>query len=186
MLRSVMGFGGGKERHKSTVDGCPLDDEAELGTSQGFGGADQQYERSGTELPTKAKASIRKMFKKKAADFAKQGTPNGRMSTVNIQRDLKDQVAWQHKPYCQICYAQFTRISLTPHHCRLCGRTCCKDCSGKRTVDVAIIQQLSNKPVMEEDLDASVISAGEGAQDGAVRTRICEYCEVKLDNPQID
>lgn len=37
---------------------------------------------------------------------------------------------------------------------------------------------------MEEDLNASVISTTEA--DGSVKTRVCEYCEVKLDNPQID
>lgn len=89
------------------------------------------------------KKGIKGLFKK--AKHTEQLTPGNLRNSVNlgksvIDKQLKEvtgQVAWQHKPYCQICYSQFTRISLTPHHCRLCGRTCCKDCSGKRTIDLS-------------------------------------------------
>jgi hypothetical protein len=60
----------------------------------------------------------------------------------------------------------------------MCGRSCCKDCSLKRVVDVAL---LLKNPQGEEELNSSIISSPEGAL-----TRICEYCEVKLDNPQIE
>lgn len=42
---------------------------------------------------------------------------------------------WQQKDYCQVCYASFTKMTFRPHHCRMCGRTCCNDCSDKRAVD---------------------------------------------------
>lgn len=26
-------------------------------------------------------------------------------------------------------------MTFRPHHCRICGRTCCNDCSDKRAID---------------------------------------------------
>jgi len=62
----------------------------------------------------------------------------------------------------------------------MCGRTCCKDCSAKRIIDSSTNKNFV--PVNEDQsLDSSIIQSADG-----VITRICEFCEVKLDNPQID
>lgn len=101
MLSSVMGF---RSRQKGSVlESNPLEEMDELGRSQTFGGMETIQERN-TELPPKVKHSITSMFKKKASELGKQApTPSNnihRSSTINIQKDLKEQVTWQHKPYC--------------------------------------------------------------------------------------
>jgi len=106
---------------------------------------------------------MKKMLKKPKVDLI------GELATP------KQSAQWQHKNYCQICYNAFNRVTLTPHHCRKCGRTCCKDCSVKRLLPVDQISE-------EKDLGASTHSLMEDMRE----TRICEYCEVQLDNPQIE
>ena len=76
-------------------------------------------------------------------------------------------------------------MTFRPHHCRMCGRTCCNDCSDKRAVDW---NQHGEPQVDEDGVDITVDQAAE-QQPGEPCievTRVCEYCEVKLDNPQIE
>jgi hypothetical protein len=74
-------------------------------------------------LQTEVKKGIKQMLKQKAGDT---------LGLITPKQAAPNMAQWQHKPYCQICFAQFNRLTLTPHHCRECGRTCCKDCSVKR------------------------------------------------------
>lgn len=77
-------------------------------------------------------------------------------------------------------------MTFRPHHCRMCGRTCCNDCSDKRAVDW---NQHGEPKVDEHGVDITVDQAEEEQQPGEACievTRVCEYCEVKLDNPQIE
>ena len=68
----------------------------------------------------------------------------------------------QSKPYCQLCYQKFNQILVRRYHCYYCTRSACSNCSEKGT---------------DED--------GGGEQKGE-KIRKCEYCVVKIQNPQID
>lgn len=61
----------------------------------------------------------------------------------------------QNKPYCQLCYREFTMLLARKYHCHYCTRSCCSNCA-------------------EED------------SEQGDKVRYCEYCLVKLQNPQIE
>lgn len=113
-------------------------------------------------------------------------------------KTLISKTNWQKKNYCQICFSAFSRLSLTQHHCRICGRSCCFYCCSKRS-----IQELTDKGFLQnqeglENADDSINmgdSLTQSFNDGDLNdpnrkkgpvTRICEYCEVKIDNPQVE
>ena len=65
-------------------------------------------------------------------------TPSHKKKMQGIQEAMEEQLIgqedWQKKTYCQICFSKFTRLTLTQHHCRNCGRSCCYYCSAKRPI----------------------------------------------------
>jgi len=61
----------------------------------------------------------------------------------------------------------------------MCGRSCCKDCSEKRNIDWNSAAMQHKNKIDNDDLASSQIEV----QGKIELTRICEYCEVKLDNP---
>ena len=79
-------------------------------------------------------------------------------------------------------------MTFRPHHCRMCGRTCCNDCSDKRAIDWNNINTNGFSVDNEGKIDLTVdISKEEQEKEAFIDvSRICEYCEVKLDNTQID
>ena len=69
---------------------------------------------------------------------------------------------------------------MTPHHCRMCGRTCCYYCSLKRQLNESNLIEIS----ADNSLDLSVSQISDNITGPNVR--ICTYCDLKLNNPQID
>ena len=66
-----------------------------------------------------------------------------------------------NKDYCQLCYKGFGVFTFR-YHCRPCGRTCCADCSLQVKVRMSVaVGQPSNY-------------------------RVCEYCDIKTENPQLE
>ena len=66
----------------------------------------------------------------------------------------------QNKDYCQLCYKGFGVFTFR-YHCRPCGRSCCADCSLQVKVRMSVaVGQPSNY-------------------------RVCEYCDIKAENPQV-
>jgi hypothetical protein len=66
----------------------------------------------------------------------------------------------QNKDYCQLCYKGFGVFTFR-YHCRPCGRSCCADCSLQVKVRMSVaVGQPSNY-------------------------RVCEYCDIKTENPQV-
>ena len=67
----------------------------------------------------------------------------------------------QNKDYCQLCYKGFGVFTFK-YHCRPCGRSCCADCSLQVKVRMSVaVGQPSNY-------------------------RVCEYCDIKSENPQLE
>eukprot|EP00347_Sterkiella_histriomuscorum_P002749 403366952 len=67
----------------------------------------------------------------------------------------------QMKNYCQLCFQEFNLFTFR-QHCRTCGRSCCSNCSTKITTQ------------------------GTGKLGIGQSYRICEFCEIKNENPQIE
>ena len=40
----------------------------------------------------------------------------------------------QETDLCKRCNIEFS-VKIRKHHCRMCGRSCCKDCCEKRNID---------------------------------------------------
>ena len=92
---------------------------------------------------------------------------------------------WQRKPYCQICFTKFS-VTLRQHHCRMCGRSCCHYCNIQRSIkDIEEAVQQAFDPEMGAQLLEDSMNEG-AARFDAMTTRICQYCEVKLDNRQLE
>lgn len=114
------------------------------------------------------------------------------MRKLNESAVIVDKELWQKKSYCQICFTKFS-VSLRQHHCRMCGRSCCYYCSGQRAVKD--VEEAAQQALMQSDLGSSVLSGDweqsfvENLEKGGKKepmTRICEYCEVKLNNKQLE
>ena len=58
---------------------------------------------------------------------------SGNESFTADNLELVNKNEWQQKKYCQICFEKFTTI-IRQHHCRMCGRSCCHNCSSKRAI----------------------------------------------------
>ena len=67
----------------------------------------------------------------------------------------------QNKDYCQLCYKSFGVFTFR-YHCRPCGRSCCADCS----------------------LQIKVKGASSLGMGG--NYRVCEFCDIKTENPQLE
>ena len=67
----------------------------------------------------------------------------------------------QNKDYCMLCYKSFGVFTFR-YHCRPCGRSCCGDCSLQVKVRMSV---------------------GPGAPSNY---RVCEYCDIKTENPQLE
>lgn len=51
----------------------------------------------------------------------------------NIKYNFKvNNDSWQNANFCFLCERKFNKIKYPRHHCRLCGKSCCDDCSKKR------------------------------------------------------
>ena len=82
-----------------------------------------------SSMTPRSKSISMNMFKSSFAQ--KHLLNNDNINTENL--DLVQKQDWQQRPYCQICFEKFTRL-FRPHHCRMCGRSCCYNGSAKRAL----------------------------------------------------
>ena len=90
---------------------------------------DDQMRGSVVGGPQEKKKRRGMMSKLKRKPKESKETPGQDLDESVINEALVEKDQWQKRPYCQICFAMFTKVSLTQHHCRMCGRSICHYCS---------------------------------------------------------